>query len=188
MKKKRIALNAPITLAFVTICLLATVLNTITRGTSNELLFSVYRSGLTSPLTYLRFFTHIFGHSGWSHFIGNAAYLLLLGPVLEEKYGYKKLLCVIAAVAFSTGIISYILFPRVALCGASGVVFAFILLTAFTVFNTGEIPVTVILVALLFIGQQIYDGIVSHDNISQLSHIIGGVVGAACGYLWKRKA
>ena len=186
MKKKKIALNAPVTLAFVAVCLLATILNTITTGRSNDLLFSVYRSSLTSPLTYLRFFTHVFGHSGWEHFIGNAAYLLLLGPVLEEKYGYKKMICVIAATAFTTGIISFILFPHVALCGASGVVFAFILLTAFMVFNTGEIPVTVILVAVLFIGQQIYAGIVSRDNISQLSHIIGGIVGAACGYYWNK--
>lgn len=180
-------LNAPVTLIFVSICLMATALNAMTGGKSNELVFSVYRSGLSSPLTYLRFLTHIFGHSGWDHFIGNASYLLLLGPVLEEKYGYKKLLCVIAAAGLTTGVISFIVFPHVALCGASGVVFAFILLTAFMVFKTGKIPITVILVAILFVGQQIYTGFAAQDNISQLSHILGGVVGSVCGYSWNKK-
>ena len=42
---------------------------------------------------------------------------------------------------------------------ASGLVFAFILLNSFTSFKEGEIPLTCILVAFIFIGQQIYDGI-----------------------------
>jgi len=70
----------------------------------------------------------------------------------------------------------------VALCGASGVVFAFILLVSFTNVREGEIPITVILVALIFIGQQVYEGIFLRDNVSNLSHILGGVVGAVAGY------
>ena len=84
--------------------------------------------------------------------------------------------------ALVTGLINYIFFPSVALCGASGVVFAFILLTSFTSFRAGELPVTVILVALIYLGQQIYEGIFLQDNISNLSHIVGGVIGAVTGY------
>jgi GlpG protein len=150
-----------------------------------------YRSSLTNPLTYVRFFTHVLGHNGWAHFIGNMSYILLLGPMLEEKYGGAKILEVIGITALVTGIVNFIFFPSVALCGASGVVFAFILLVSFTNVREGEIPVSVILVALIFIGQQVYEGLFVQDNVSNLSHILGGIVGAVVGYrlnVGKKKA
>ena len=61
-------------------------------------------------MTYVRFFTHVLGHEGWEHFIGNASYLLLLGPMLEEKYGSKTLLEVIGITALATGLINYVFF------------------------------------------------------------------------------
>ena len=41
---------------------------------------------------------------------------------------------------------------------------------------------TFILVALIFLGQQVFEGVSIRDNVSNLSHIIGGVVGSFCGY------
>ncbi len=180
--KKRITFNSPVILAFVFISFGAMVANYLTLGASNKLLFVTYHSLLANPLTYVRFFTHVLGHAGWSHYIGNMMYILLLGPMLEEKYGSAKIVEVIMTTALITGLINYFLFPGVALCGASGVVFAFILITSFTGFNEGEIPLTVILVAVIFIGQQVYEGIFLHDDVSNLSHIIGGLVGAVIGY------
>ena len=66
-------------------------------------------------------------------------------------------------------------------------VFAFIVLTSFTGFGDGEIPLSFILIAVIFIGQQVYEGAFVRDDISQLSHIIGGIVGAVIGYLWNKK-
>lgn len=182
MRKLKITNNSPMVLGFVFLSLGVLILNIITRGRSNQFLFMTYHSSLKSPLTYIRFFTHVLGHSGWSHYIGNMSYILLLGPMLEEKYGSQKLLEVIGITALVTSLVNYILFPGIALCGASGIVFAFILLTSFTSFREGELPITVILVALVFIGQQVYEGLFLHDNISNLSHILGGIVGAAIGY------
>ena len=142
MKKLKITNNSPVILGFALVSLGVLVLNILTGGKSNQLLFMTWHSSLKSPLTYLRFFTHILGHSGWSHYIGNMAYILLLGPMLEEKYGSQKILEVMGITALVTGLINYIFFPSVALCGASGVVFAFILLTSFTSFRAGELPVT----------------------------------------------
>ena len=99
----------------------------------------------------MRLFTHVLGHQGWSHFFGNATYLLLLGPMLEEKYGSNRLIKVIAITAVITALVNYIFFPGVGLCGASGVVFAFILLTSFTGFRNGEIPITFILVVVSYV-------------------------------------
>jgi GlpG protein len=107
--------------------------------------------------------------------------------MLEEKYGSARIMQVILITAAVTGVVNYILFWNVALCGASGVVFAFILLTSFTSFKNGEIPLTFILVAIVFIGQQVYEGLFLQDDISNLSHILGGVVGAVVGYKLNRK-
>ena len=133
-------------------------------------------------------FTHVFGHANWAHFIGNASYLLLLGPMLEEKYGSKKIAEVIAITAIVTALVNFLLFSGVGLCGASGVVFAFILLTSFTGFKQNEIPLSFLLVAVVFLGQQIYEGITVQDNISNMAHIVGGIVGAIVGYRMNKKS
>ena len=109
--------------------------------------------------------------------------ILVVGPLLEEKYGSANLLFVILATALVTGIVNFALFPRVQLLGASGVVFALILLSSFTSLKEGGIPLTFILVAALYIGQQVYQGIFIKDNVSNLTHILGGLVGAGLGYV-----
>ncbi|MDE6671732.1 MAG: rhomboid family intramembrane serine protease [Ruminococcus sp.] len=179
----KISYNSPVVLGFTLICLISLVLSSITHGASNHLVFSVYRSSLLSPLTYIRFFGHIFGHADWEHFFGNITYILLLGPLLEEKYGKTDMIMIIAITALVTGLINFIFFPHVLLLGASGVVFAFILLSSFTGFQNGKIPLTFIIVALIYIGQQVYNGIFIHNNISELTHIIGGLIGSVFGFV-----
>jgi len=176
-----------VTLGFTLACLVVTLLGTISGGVITEVAFMTYRSSLLNPLTYLRLFTHVLGHSGWAHFIGNAAYLLLLGPMLEEKHGARELLEIIGITAVVTGLVNFIFFPGVGICGASGVVFAMILLASFTGFKEREIPLTFILVAVIYIGQQIFEGLTVQDNISNMSHIVGGIVGSVAGYLLNRK-
>jgi GlpG protein len=185
----KIVINSPVVLTFSAICVLALVLDKVTARNSTALLFSVYRSGasMASPFTYLRFFGHVFGHLDISHLAGNLMMLLILGPMLEERYGGKILTAVIAVTALITGVASFILFPNQALMGASGVVFAFILLASFTSFKEREIPLTFILVAILYIGQQIYQGIFVDDNVSQFTHILGGITGSVLGYNLNKK-
>ena len=183
----RISLNAPVTLAFVGVCLAAQLLNALTGGAGNRLVFSVYRSSPGDPLTYIRSFCHVFGHADWGHLTGNMIYILLLGPMLEEKYGAKNMILVIAVTALSTGVFSQLLFPRVMLLGASGVVFAFILMSSVTVREDHTIPLTFILVAVFYLGQQAVQGLFTRDSVSQSTHLIGGAVGTAAGFLLSRK-
>jgi len=189
MKRKyKITFNSPVVLSFAAACFVVMIINYITGGVSNQVAFMTYHSSLTSPMTYVRLFTHVLGHAGWEHFIGNMAYILLLGPMLEEKYGSARVLQVIAITAAVTGVINYVFFWDVALCGASGVCFAFILLSSFTSFREGEIPLTVILVAIIFLGQQIYEGIVVQDDISNMAHVFGGIVGGIIGFSLNKKS
>lgn len=183
MKKKiKITFNAPVTLGFAFVGLVVTILGIATGGGVTHLLFSTYRTSLLNPLLYVRLFTHVLGHQGMSHFIGNATYLLLLGPLLEEKYGSISILETMVITAFVTGLFNNLVFNNVALCGASGIVFAFIVLSSFTNFKQGEIPLSFILVFMLFVGQQVFEGLFTRDNVSQISHILGGLVGGVIGY------
>lgn len=185
MKRKlKIYLNAPITLGFVSICIIAYLLAVITDGRANIIFFSTYHSSLFDPFTSIRLITHIFGHSSLEHLLSNMIYILLLGPILEEKY-HDKLIFIIFLTALITGIFHNIFYPNVYLLGASGVVFAFILLASITGEGDG-IPLTLIIAALMWLGTEFYNGIFIEDNISQLTHIIGGVSGLILGLYFKK--
>lgn len=182
-----ISFNSPVILSFTAVCFAALILGIVTRGATTDAFFSVYRSSLLSPLTYVRFIGHIFGHAGWEHFIGNIMMILVVGPLLEEKYGSSSILFAIVVTALVTGIANFVLFPQRQLLGASGVVFAFILLASFTSLGNGEIPLTFILVAVIYMGSQIYEGVFVQDNVSNLTHIFGGLVGSGLGYAMNKK-
>ena len=187
MKKRlHIKMNAPAVLGFSALCLLAYALNYLTHGGSNRVLFSVYRGSLLNPLTYLRCITHVFGHASWSHLFGNLMYILILGPILEEKYGTSNMIFVMLATAIVTAAANLIFFPFVRMMGASGIVFALILLSSITNFSDDSIPVTLILVAVLYIGREFYEAFFVTDNISHLAHIVGGLVGAFLGFVMNR--
>ena len=181
-RKLKISFNSPVVLGFALICVAAQVANLLTGGAANRVAFSVYRAPLTDPMTWVRCVGHIFGHADWDHLINNMMFILLLGPMLEEKYGSSNLVFVMLATALVTGAVNMLFFPNVALLGASGVVFAFILLSSITATEGNTIPVTFILVAILYLGKQVYDGLFTADNISQMGHIIGGLVGSALGF------
>lgn len=185
-KKLQLSFNSPVILGFIFASFFVVILDAITKGGSTVAFFSVYRSSPLNPLAYIRIFGHVLGHAGWNHFLGNMMMILVVGPLLEEKYGSANILFIILATALITGIVHITFFPYVRLLGASGVVFAFILLSSITSFGEGKIPLTFILVALLYIGEQIYDGIFINDNISNLTHIIGGIVGSSLGYIMNK--
>lgn len=185
-KKVKISFNSPVIVGFTIACFAVLILGKITGNATTDRFFSVYRSSLLSPFTYIRFFGHILGHAGWEHFIGNIMLILVVGPLLEEKYGSANILFVILATALVTGVIHFIFFPRIQLLGASGVVFALILLSSLTSIEEGKIPLTFILVAFIYIGEQVYDGIFVRDNVANLTHIIGGIVGSGLGFVMNK--
>ena len=184
--KLRITFNAPAILTFALACVAVQGVNVLTQGASNRLLFSTYRSSLLNPLTWLRCVTHVLGHADWGHLLNNMMLLLVVGPAQEEKYGSANVVFVMLATAVATAVVNMVFFPNVALLGASGIVFAMILLSSITSTDGHTIPLTFILVAVLYIGQQVYEGLFVADNISQLGHIVGGLVGTALGFVMSR--
>lgn len=186
MRPLRLQYNAPVVLTFSLLSLGALLLGMLTGGGSTRLLFCVYRAPLTDPLTYVRMITHVLGHANYTHFIGNIMPLLVIGPPLEEKYGSKRLLGCIVLTAFVSGLVQFIFFPATALLGASGIVFMMIVLSSLAGMRNGSIPLTLIVVVILYLGGEIVDAVTAQDNISQLTHIIGGLCGAAMGFAMSR--
>lgn len=159
------------------------ILKYITLGKSNILLFSSYRSSIFNPLTYIRLFTHVLGHENWRHLSNNFVYILLIGPMLEEKYGTYNLLIMILITAFVIGIINSV-FGNKRILGASGIVYMFIVMSSFVNIQAGKVPITLILIFIFYIANEIIDGIFKKDDISHLGHIIGAICGGILGYLY----
>ncbi|MGI5887978.1 MAG: rhomboid family intramembrane serine protease [Oscillospiraceae bacterium] len=177
MRKKIIIYNSPVILTYSIISLVVLILGMATDYTITYTWFAVYRSGWGNPFTYLRMFTHIIGHASVQHYVSNFMYILLLGPSVEERYGSRKLLAMILLTALVIGLVFVAFNPTGALLGASGIVFMLIILASATNFSRGQIPMTMIMIALIYIGSEIYSGVTSSDSVSQLSHILGGVMG-----------
>ena len=86
-----------------------------------------------------------------------------------------------AATAFITGLLNTLFFPD-ALLGASGIVFMMILLVSITNIRNGEIPLTFLLVMLIYLSKEVF-GIFEKNTVSEFAHIIGGVCGGAFGFI-----
>lgn len=185
MKRKsftlRLQYNSPVILTFSLLCVLVLLLDSWTDGWTTGHLFCVYRSSMKDPLFYIRLVGHVLGHADWNHFMGNILLLLVIGPPMEEKYGSKDLLCAILLTALVSGVLQCLLFPYSALLGASGIVFMLIMLSSLSGFD-GGIPLTMLLVAGLYLGQQIYDILFVRDNIANFMHLAGGVCGTCFGF------
>ncbi len=184
--KITISFNAPVTLCFAFLALAALLLGPATGGWTTNRLFMVYPASFRDPLTFVRLFCHVLGHSGYSHYMGNMLYILLLGPGIEEKYGSGRMVTFILITALVTGAF-HMIFGAGGLMGASGIVFMLIVLSSFTSVKQGEIPLTAILVLVLYLGQEIINGVTAIDSISQITHIIGGATGFIFGLTSKRR-
>ncbi|NLZ75219.1 MAG: rhomboid family intramembrane serine protease [Erysipelotrichia bacterium] len=178
---KKIEYNAPVTLTFSLISLIVLILYNIIGDGFLSFAAMTYKDSLLNPMMYIRLITHIFGHLSWEHFLGNMSYVLLLGPMVEEKYGSEKLLVMILATALIAGILNNVLFTDIALCGASGIVFMLIVLSSVTSVEKGKLPLTLVLVMIIYLGAEIYNAIMVTDSISQFTHIVGGICGSIFG-------
>ncbi len=179
--------NSPVILSIALISLISLILGEITNMWTTTKFFTVYNSSFTDPLSYIRIFGHIFGHADYNHFAGNMLLFLVIGPPMEEKYGSTTLLIGILATAVISGLLHIVFFPGTGLLGASGIVFMLILMSSLAGMQSGSIPITFVLVALLYLGDELYSAIFVSDNVSQFVHIIGGCMGTIFGYKFQKK-
>jgi len=182
----KISYNSPVILTFAMISSALLIMDDQLGMNIQPSYFMVHPTmSYSDPLDYFRLFSHVFGHMDWAHLSGNFMLLLILGPMLEEKYGSINVLEMMLITATVTGILNILFFPT-ALMGASGIVFMFILLSSFTNFRSGEIPLTFLLIMTLYLLSEVLMSF-RDDNVSQFAHILGGVIGSSFGFLMKKE-
>ena len=186
----RIRYNAPVTLTFTIVCGLVLLLN-------YTLMPGLTAAWFTTPTpfdshhfqSYVKLISYAIGHANLDHYISNFTFLLLLGPILEASYGSLSILFMMFVTALVTGLLQVFFFPSTGLLGASGIVFMMILLASLVNFRKGEIPLTFILIMIIYLGREVFNAIAanvtpgSSNNVSQFAHIIGGLVGSVFGFM-----
>lgn len=177
--------NSPVVLTYAIICSIVMVGSNILGPSFHNLFILNGHFQIGNPIDYFKLLSYTVGHANWTHLIGNFALILIVGPILEEKYTSRKLLLMMIITAITTALINIILFNDNIL-GASGIVFMLILLSSFSSFKKGSIPLTFVLVFVLYIGREIFNAFKA-DQISQFGHIMGGICGAYFGFLGKKK-
>lgn len=175
----KIKYNSPIILSYAIIAM--TVLVFSSAGILAKYFSSPAHLSFSDPYFFIRLVSYIAGHESWRHLFGNLMIILLVGPLLEEKYGSGKLLEMILITAISTALLNSLLFSN-SLIGGSGIAFMLILLSSFSNIKSKEIPLTFIIIAVLFIGSEIISTL-KIDRISQFSHLAGGFIGAGYGFI-----
>ncbi|OGZ06820.1 MAG: hypothetical protein A3C13_00735 [Candidatus Lloydbacteria bacterium RIFCSPHIGHO2_02_FULL_50_11] len=177
---KRVSYDSPVVLTFALLSLLELVFGYATDGMSK--IYFISSSWIGSVL-------YIFGHKNLAHYVGNMAFILLLGPRIEKEYGSLALFAMIVTTAVFTAVSSFLIFGE-GIIGASGIVFMMVILSSMMTMKDDTIHLSFILVLLLWVGKEIVFSIVP-DETSQFAHIIGGLMGGILGifasYYQRRK-
>ena len=174
--------NSPVIITYLIISLIACLLNAITRGKTNKLLFTNYRSSIWNPFTYIRLFTHSIGHKDWDHFVSNFLYILLIGPMIEEKYGSINLIIMFLITSLVISLFN-IIFHNYCITGASGNVYMLIVLSSFSNITEGKIPITLILILFFYVSSEIRKSLLEgNKKIYHDGHLLGAICGILFGF------
>ena len=176
----KIQYNSKLILTYFFTCLFVFILNKFTIGKTNKWFFSTYPSSIINPLTYFRLIGHSIGHDSLLHFTNNFMYILLIGPLLEEKFGSMNLLLMMIITSLVIGLFNNI-FTRHILLGSSGIVYMFITLSSGVNIQNGHIPLTMILICIFYVVNEISNLFLEFasksKNVSHFSHLLGAVCG-----------
>jgi membrane associated rhomboid family serine protease len=179
--KLRITYNAPVVLTF---ALAAVAVFVVTQLVPAAQQWFVAYPRLGPAQSYAGLFTHILGHGSWEHLLSNFMLILLIGPILEERHGSLGLLIMILVTALVTGLANLVLGSHLVL-GASGVAFMMILLASMANVRGGEIPLSFVAVAVIYMGGELVHSF-NNDQVSHMAHLVGGAVGAVFGFIGAR--
>lgn len=176
--------NAPVILTYFFICLIILMIDKLCKGKFSATFFTTYKNdSLLNPLTYFKLISHSLGHADWDHLYTNFIKILLIGPLIEEKYGSINLLIAMILTSLIIGIVNKIL-GKGGILGASGVAYMLILLSSFVNMENGKIPITLTLIILFFVVDEVIKLFRrKKDGVSHLGHITGAICGIILGML-----
>src|SRR5574344_219729 len=198
----RVTFNAPVTLIFAILCIVLFVLDAfwlkgkiLTRVlTCRGKIGSAVAFNFKNPFDYIRIFTHVFGNTTWTALFINLAYILLLGPTLEERYGSPITALTMVMAALVTGVLN-VCFLSTPLTGSESIVLLMVLLASVASIDKGELPLTFLIVFILFCAYEMYTAVSSDPlyqkgflsflkiNIPLFIDLAGGICGSLFGFL-----
>ena len=175
--KEKVEYNSPVILTFIIICCALCIANYVTLGLVNNLL-------ALRKLLSIQLVTHIFVHGDINHLTNNMLVILLVGPMVESKYGSGRTAMMILITSVIIGVLTVSIF-HVGLLGASGIAYMILALSACSNIKNNKIPASALILLLFIVVSQILSAIFVRDNVSQGAHIIGLFMGVAWAFIYK---
>lgn len=192
MERERLDLtlkyNAPVSLTLALLSLLALALGELTDGWATQNLFSFYKSALTDYLTYPRAIFHVLGNTDLTVCTSNIILLLVIGPAAEERFGSVKVLTAVLLTAIAGALVVWFVYPEASIMGARSLLFMMMILAGFASARSGSVPITLVLILLLFIGREVVETLSAGMSLQTLTDIAAGAVGLLLGLAFSRSA
>ena len=163
---RKIVVNAPVLLGFVLLCVTIHIVSSVFPGFSKILGMDDRFTQFWNPFSYISFVSHVLAHSDWGHLQGNMVHLLLVGPAVEHSFGSTNLFLIIIIVAVSSAFVHLAIGKAYTFqLGASGVVFACILLSSLVTASNGTIPLSFVIVATWWMGGEMWNFFFAGDAV-----------------------
>jgi membrane associated rhomboid family serine protease len=176
---KRLQVDSPLILSFASACIFVQAFSPLMPGLKQSL-FAVSKCPALSPAGAFSIFGQVVGHSDWGHLRGNLLLLLLVGHACESALGPVRLTKIFACTSVASSLTHILLGPTNSVqLGASGVVFALILLNSCLERKEGEIPLTFVLTGALWLGRELG---IAKAGVASSAHLVGAAVGTFFGH------
>jgi len=149
-------------------------------------------------LELFQMFSYILGHSSWDHLLGNTSQILILGNIIEEKFGSIKLAKMILITALTGSCATFLvnafnvhlrgLNYGYTVRGASGIVYSFWVLASVVGNKSGKIPLELLIVLSIILTSSVFNFYwYPSTNISHMGHVIGGITGGVLGLIYAER-
>lgn len=186
--------DSPVVLVFSVVSTVIFISDLILKLNLSEKIFecpgakSVPAFDFKSALSYVKLVIYPFGGENSTSFFLNIGFILLLGPVLEERYGSIML----ALMIFITSLVGGVLTACVStfgIYGCGGIVFMMIILSVLSVFIKKQLPVSWIFIFTLYLAFSLFSGKkisgfmpFMQNNVPVFIQLASGICGSLFGF------
>ena len=186
--------DSPVVLVFSVVSTVINITDLILKLNLSEKIFecpgakSVPAFDFKSALSYVKLVIYPFGGENSTSFFLNIGFILLLGPVLEERYGSIML----ALMIFITSLVGGVLTACVStfgISGCGGIVFMMIILSVLSVFVKRQLPVSWIFIFALYLAFSLFSGKkisgfmpFMQNNVPVFIQLASGICGSLFGF------
>ena len=190
-KNIKIIFDSPVALTLVLCCLILFIFCKIMPQNVNEKILAFFSTPIIkqngkvinffnfSP--YLKLFLHIFAHANFFSLFLNLSIILLLAPQIENLYGSRLFFLMILIASLVSGVLAFCFVPF-SLQGTQSVCFLLIVLYVFNSIKKHALPLSAIILLILFVIFSITAG---YGGLAQIVNILGGFCSSLFGIIPK---